>query len=222
MPGLFSRNYAGCRFPNRAGLFLDRDGVIVEEINYLHDPRDLRFIPNVLAAIAHVNRLGIPVVMVTNQAGIGRGYFGWNDFHDLQDCILVQAAKEGAHFDMVLACAYHAEGQEPYAIANHPWRKPNPGMILEAAAALSIDLSRSFIIGDCLTDLAAGSAAGVAGGALVATGHGMRDWNATGQAAFTRWQAEGHFMPRRAADAALAIHDWLETQPEGTGAGSAS
>lgn len=214
MPGLFSRNYAGCQFPNRAGLFLDRDGVIVDEINYLHDPRDVRFIPNVLAAIANVNRLGIPVIMVTNQAGIGRGYFGWNEFHHLQDNILAQAAQEGAHFDMILACAYHADGKQPYAIANHPWRKPNPGMILEAASVLALDLQHSFIIGDCLTDLAAGSAAGLAGGALVATGHGLRDWNAEGERVFARWFSEGRFKPRRAADAALAIHDWLSTGPD--------
>lgn len=213
MPGLFACHYAERQFPHHPCLFLDRDGVIVEEVNYLHRPEDIRFISGVLAAIARVNQSGIPVVMVTNQAGIGRGYFGWDEFHALQACILREAEAEGAHFDMVLACAYHGDGRGDYAVANHPWRKPNPGMILEAASALAIDPTRSFIIGDCLTDLAAGAAAGLSGGALVETGHGLRDWARDGEGQFARWHRDGRFRPLRAADASVAIADWLATNP---------
>ena len=95
MPGLFACHYAARQFPHHPCLFLDRDGVIVEEVNYLHRPEDIRFIPGVLAAIARVNQSGIPIVMVTNQAGIGRGYFGWDEFHALQAFILREAEAEG-------------------------------------------------------------------------------------------------------------------------------
>jgi len=74
----------------------------------------------------------------------------------------------GAHLDAVLACAYHEDGKEPLRIAAHPWRKPNPGMILAAAERMNIDLSRSWIVGDKADDLAAGAAAGLAGGTLLA------------------------------------------------------
>jgi D-glycero-D-manno-heptose 1,7-bisphosphate phosphatase len=83
-------------------------------------------------------------------------------------------AAEGARITLVLACPYHAEAQGRYRAENHPWRKPNPGMLLEAARHLPIELDRSWIVGDHLTDIIAGRAAGLAGGFHVLTGHGAR------------------------------------------------
>jgi len=154
--------------PGRPALFLDRDGVIVADTHYLCRIEDMRMIAGAAAAIARCNALGIPVVVVTNQAGIGRGYYGWAEFHAVQGALAGQLAACGAHLDAVLACAYHAEGREPLRVANHPWRKPNPGMFLEAASRMQLDLARSWIVGDRAHDLAAGAAARLAGGILLA------------------------------------------------------
>ena len=92
------------------------------------------------AAIVRCNALGIPVVVVTNQAGIGRGYYGWDDFHAVQGALMAELAAAGAHLDGVVACAYHGDGRETLRVADHPWRKPNPGMIVEAASRMQLDL----------------------------------------------------------------------------------
>jgi len=151
----------------RPALFLDRDGVIIVDTGYLGRADDLRMIGGVAPAIARYNALGIPVVVVTNQSGIARGYYDWNGFHAVQSALSAELAAAGAHLDAVLACAYHAEGLEPLRVGDHPWRKPNPGMIFAAGKGMNLDLSRSWIVGDKAHDLAAGSAAGLAGGTLV-------------------------------------------------------
>jgi D-glycero-D-manno-heptose 1,7-bisphosphate phosphatase len=159
----------------RPAIFLDRDGVVVEEVDYLGRARDLRMIAGSAAAVARCNRLGIPVILVSNQSGIGRGFYGWSDFAAVQAALSASLAEVGAHFDAVLACAYHADAQGEYRVADHPWRKPNPGMLREAGKRMHLDLSNSWIIGDRASDLAAGQAASLRGGVLVATGYGQKE-----------------------------------------------
>jgi D-glycero-D-manno-heptose 1,7-bisphosphate phosphatase len=153
--------------PGRAALFLDRDGVIVVDTNYLGRAEDVRMIDGAASAVARCNALGIPVVLVTNQSGIARGYYGWDGFQTVQATIAAALAQRGAYLDAVLACAYHRDGLEPLRVADHSWRKPSPGMIAAAASRMSIDLPRSWIIGDQVHDIAAGLAAGLAGGTLL-------------------------------------------------------
>jgi len=161
---------------NRAALFLDRDGVVVADTRYLGRPEDLRMMEGAASAIARCNALQIPVVLVTNQAGIARGYYDWDGFRAVQAALSAALAAAGARLDAVLACAYHAEGAAPLRIANHPWRKPNPGMIIAAADRMDLDLSHSWIVGDSVSDIAAGAAAGLAGGTLLAPADGpLRD-----------------------------------------------
>ncbi len=160
---------------SRPALFLDRDGVIVEDVGYLHRPDDVRLVPGAAEVIAAVNRIGVPVVTVTNQSGIGRGQYGWAEFAETEARIAADLAARGAHLDMVVACPFHAEGIPPYAHPAHPCRKPRPGMILRAGVRLGLDLTRSWIVGDRASDLAAGGAAGLAGGLHVLTGHGQKD-----------------------------------------------
>ncbi len=160
------------RFDGRPALFLDRDGVVVEEVGYLRRPQDVVLEARAAQTIAAFNRMGAPVVLVTNQSGVARGYFGWPAFEAVQDEIGRRLAAEGAHLDAVFACGYHAGGLGALAEADHPWRKPAPGMLHAAAERLGVDLSRSFIVGDRAQDLAAGRTAGLAGGVHVATGHG--------------------------------------------------
>lgn len=156
----------------RAALFLDRDGVVVEEVDYLHRAEDIRLTPGAAAAIARANEAGISIVLVTNQAGVGRGYYGWEDFAAVQEALHAALARQGARLDAVYACGYHENGQGRLRISEHAWRKPNCGMLLAAADNLGIELSRSWIVGDRASDLEAGKRAGLPGGTLVATGHG--------------------------------------------------
>ena len=141
---------------------------------YLGRAEDLRMIDGVAPAIARCNALGIPVVVVTNQSGIARGYYDWDGFRAVQAALSAALAAAGAHLDAVLACAYHAEGSAPLRVDGHPWRKPNPGMIIAAGRGMNLNLSRSWIVGDRAHDLAAGAAAGLAGGTLVAPDDGER------------------------------------------------
>jgi D-glycero-D-manno-heptose 1,7-bisphosphate phosphatase len=161
-------------FADRPALFLDRDGVVVVDTNYLGRVEDLRMIAGSAAAIARCNALGVPVVLVTNQSGIARGYYNWNGFQAVQAALSAELAQAGGHLDAVLACAYHKDGRGPMRIADHPWRKPNPGMIVTAAVRMNLDLSRSWIIGDQMHDITTGRAAGLAGGTLLAAGNPER------------------------------------------------
>jgi len=118
-------------------LFLDRDGVVVEEVNYLHRVEDLALIPGAAEFIAEANHRGIPVVVATNQAGIGRGYFGWPEFQQVQAELNRRLERAGARVDLTLACPHYPE---------HPDRKPRPGMLRKAAEMIGIDLGRSWVV----------------------------------------------------------------------------
>lgn len=156
----------------RPALFLDRDGVIVEEVNYLHKPEDVKIIGGSADVISRANEAGIAVVVVTNQGGIGRGYYNWNDFALTQERILEELSTNKALIDAVMASPHHPEGEPPYNVADHEVRKPNPGMLLRGVDVLNIDLSASWIIGDHATDMMAGLNAGIEGSIHVLTGHG--------------------------------------------------
>jgi D-glycero-D-manno-heptose 1,7-bisphosphate phosphatase len=200
-PGLWCEIHPGA-LPGRGALFLDRDGVIVADTHYLHRVEDMQMVEGAATAIARCNYLDIRVVVVTNQAGIGRGHYGWSDFRAVQDALSAKLAESSAHLDAVLACAYHAEGREPLRIANHPWRKPNPGMIMEAASLMNINMARSWIVGDRAHDLAAGQAGWLPGGTLVTTDRNER------QAAFQL--DDGGFIVETAANLADAVGALIE------------
>ena len=172
-------------------LFLDRDGVLVAEVGYLHRPEEVRLIPGAATLIAAANHAGLPVVLVTNQAGIGRGTYGWAEFQATQARISADLAAEGAALDMVLACPFHADAEPPYRHPAHPCRKPRPGMILHAAERLGLDLAGSWIVGDRAIDLEAGRAAGLAGGVQVLTGHGAAERDAAREVATGRFRVLG-------------------------------
>ncbi len=147
----------------RPALFLDRDGVIVEDPGYLSRASDLVLLPGAAHLIALANRQGIPVVEITNQSGIGRGYYGWTEFVEVEEALARALSAAGAALDGVLACPYQRA---------HPARKPQPGMLLAAERLLKLDLSRSWIVGDKMDDLQAGHNAGLRGGLHVLTGQG--------------------------------------------------
>lgn len=177
-PGLWVERVGDRTFAKGTpALFLDRDGTINVDTGYPDDPGKIVLLDGIVPVIAAANRAGIPVVIVTNQSGIARGYFGWGDFAAVNGRVLDLLGAENAFVDMVLACAYHDAGEGPLAIADHPMRKPNPGMLVEAAKCLGIDLDRSLIVGDKPADMEAGRRAGLLRGWLV-------EGEATSQAGF--------------------------------------
>ena len=169
----------------RPALFLDRDGVIVEDPGYLCRPDDLRMIPDAAIVIASANRRGIPVVEVTNQAGIARGYYTWKEFVAVEEGLAQMLAASSAHIDAIFACPYHRDGIPPWAHPAHPARKPRPGMLFAAEKLLNLDLRASWIVGDKLSDLEAGCHAGLRGGLHVLTGEGHRH-----RPAIVQWKPE--------------------------------
>ena len=161
--------------PGRPALFLDRDGAIVEDTGYLHKVDDIVVIAGAAEVIAAANWRSIPVIMVTNQSGIARGYYGWDQFKSVQGAIVASLARGGGRIDAVYACPHHPQGKGILAHPDHPARKPNPGMLLEAASALALDLKSSWLIGDKSDDIEAAKRAGIAGAFLVATGYGSAE-----------------------------------------------
>jgi len=158
--------------PPRPALFLDRDGVVVKFVDYLHRPEDVRLARGAAVVIGAFNHAGVPVVVVTNQAGIARGKYEWRDFEAVEAEIEDQLAAAGARLDAVVACPFHPEGREGYQHPDHPCRKPNPGMFHLLAERLSLDLRRSWMVGDHITDVEAAERAGLAGVIQVIEGHG--------------------------------------------------
>ena len=145
----------------RPALFLDRDGVINEDSGYVHRIAEFRFRPGIFEACAAAQDRGLALVVVTNQAGIGRGYYTEADFQALTAWMLERFAEQGIRFAGVEHCPDHpTHGIGPYR-RDTPRRKPGPGMILDAAAAHGLDLAASVLLGDRATDMQAGRAAGV-------------------------------------------------------------
>ncbi|MEA3333813.1 MAG: HAD family hydrolase [Pseudomonadota bacterium] len=155
----------------RMAVFIDRDGTIIKEVNYLSRLQDVELLPGAAAAIAKLNQLRIPVILVSNQSGIARGKFNENFVNKTHLYLQKLLAHEGAHLDDFFFCPHHPEaGIAPYKkICN--CRKPAPGLLHEAAARHHLDLAKSYVIGDKLIDVEL--ALRVRGkGVLVETGHG--------------------------------------------------
>ena len=153
---------------DRPALFLDRDGTLIEDPGYVSDPGDVRLLPGVPAALRRFVEAGHALVIVTNQSGIGRGYYGWADYEAVAARLRDLLAGEGIVLDAAYACGHTAE-------AHCDWRKPAPGMILAAAEELGLDLGRSLLAGDKRLDIEAAAAAGLPRAAHVATGQGGRE-----------------------------------------------
>ncbi|MFE0014835.1 HAD family hydrolase [Mesorhizobium sp. NPDC059054] len=152
-------------------MFLDRDGTINVDTGYPSDPRQVVLRTEILPVIQAANRTGWPVVVVTNQSGIARGYFGWEAFGAVNGRVLELLGERDCFVDLVLACAYHEAGEGALGADDHPMRKPNPGMLLMAAELLSADLGASIMVGDKDADIEAGRRAGLSRLFLVGKAH---------------------------------------------------
>jgi D-glycero-D-manno-heptose 1,7-bisphosphate phosphatase len=153
----------------RSAVFLDRDGVVNLDRGYVYRPADFEFVPGALEAARALKQMGLALVVVTNQSGIARGYYDVEQFKTLTEWMTRQFAEHGAPLDGVYFCPHHpSEGPAPYRRACL-CRKPEPGLLLDAARDLDLDLSRSVLFGDKASDLQAALAAGIPHRVLLGT-----------------------------------------------------
>jgi D-glycero-D-manno-heptose 1,7-bisphosphate phosphatase len=182
----------------RPAVFLDRDGTIAEEVGYLNHVSRFRMFPFAAQAIRQLNEAKLPVVVITNQSGIARGYFPESLVCTVHEMMTTQLAKEGAHIDALYYCPH--KGDDACAC-----RKPKPGMLERASREHCLDLRRSFIVGDRYGDIELAHRVG-ARAILVRTGYGEGEiqWHSA------KWPAPPHFI----ADDLAAAADWILRQPK--------
>jgi len=189
-------------------VFMDRDGCLTEEVGYVNHPSRIRLLPRTAAAVRRLNQAGIAAVMVTNQAGVARGYFSEETLHAANRRMVGDLEAAGARLDGLYVCMHHPrEGGPPYR-ADCDCRKPRPGLLTRAAAELGLDLRASVMVGDRLSDVAAGQAAGAAG-VLVLTGYGLGEWESRRPGA--------EIKPDHVAPDLLDAVDWALARVPGPG-----
>lgn len=155
----------------RPAVFLDRDGTLNVEKQYLHRIADWEWIEGAVEAIKRINQMGYLAIVVTNQAGVARGYYTEQDVMTLHRYVDAELAKSGAKIDAYYYCPHHVEYGE---VRDCNCRKPKPGMLLAAKRDFDIDLSKSFLIGDKAIDIIAAQAVAVQP-VLVRTGYGIAE-----------------------------------------------
>jgi D-glycero-D-manno-heptose 1,7-bisphosphate phosphatase len=152
-------------------VFLDRDGTLIEDVGYLSRVEDLSWFPWSIDAIRLLNRAGFLVFVTTNQGGIGLGFYDQQLVHDVHAIMSGDVAASGGRIDDLFFCPHHPLAVTPELRIECDCRKPRPGMIQQARARHSIDVTRSFVVGDKLADVGMATNAG-AQGILVRTGYG--------------------------------------------------
>lgn len=152
--------------------FLDRDGVVIEERNYLNSSVNVKVFPETIEAFKILREDGFKLIVITNQGGVAKGYYAEESIHEVHLEISRQLAEFGLKIDKYYYCPHHPEGTVEKYSFECSCRKPFPGMILNAIKDFNIDPKASFMIGDKLTDIEAANNAGCAG-ILVKTGHGL-------------------------------------------------
>jgi D-glycero-D-manno-heptose 1,7-bisphosphate phosphatase len=148
-------------------LFLDRDGVINIDHGYISRIEDFTWRDGIFELVSVARTAGYLPVVVTNQSGIGRGYYTEEEFQALTRWMCAEFFARGAVIERVYHCPFHPEAVDPRYRADHLWRKPRPGMLFAARDDLGIDLANSLMIGDRWSDMEAGAAAGVGRLALI-------------------------------------------------------
>jgi D-glycero-D-manno-heptose 1,7-bisphosphate phosphatase len=160
-------------------VFLDRDGVIVVDHGYVHRVADFEFVPGTVPALQRLQAAGWRLVVVTNQSGIARGLYSLADYERVTDHLRSRLATAGVQLDAVHCCPHLPDAAVAAYRLDCDCRKPAPGMLLRAARELALDLGASVIVGDRLSDVQAGRAAGLGRCLLVRSGHAV----AAGEAA---------------------------------------
>jgi D-glycero-D-manno-heptose 1,7-bisphosphate phosphatase len=182
----------------RPAVFLDRDGTIAEEVGYLNHLSRFRMFPFAAQAIRQLNQAPLPVIVITNQSGVARGYFPESLVGAIHELMTAQLAKDGAHIDALYYCPH--KGDDACAC-----RKPKPGMLERAAREHGLDLRRSFVVGDRYGDMELARSV-KARAILVRTGYaeGEIQWHSA------KWPVPPDFIADNLVDAA----DWIVRQPK--------
>ncbi|HEY8464101.1 MAG TPA: HAD family hydrolase [Bacillota bacterium] len=161
-------------YPQKPAVFFDRDGTLIAEEHYLHNPAELKLFPETIPGLQRLRQAGLSLYIFTNQAGVAHGYFTEADLHLLHQELVQRIAQGGASLNGIFYCPHHPEAKLQKYRFDCFGRKPNPGLLYLAACRDHLDLSNSFVIGDKLTDLKAGKQTGAAT-ILVLTGYGEQE-----------------------------------------------
>jgi D-glycero-D-manno-heptose 1,7-bisphosphate phosphatase len=176
---------------NRA-VFLDRDGTLIEDKDYLHLPEEVVIYPGVGPALKRLQDAGFKLFIVTNQSGVGRGMFPLEDVHRVHEHLCRELAKDGVRFEKIYI-APEAPDQSSRG------RKPSPQFLLDARDEFGIDLSQSYMVGDKLIDLECGWNAGVKQSILVRTGYGAK----------VEWQSRAALRSAAVQDGMAEAVNWI-------------
>jgi D-glycero-D-manno-heptose 1,7-bisphosphate phosphatase len=156
-------------------VFIDRDGTISEEVGYVNHPSRFRLLPRSAEAVRLLNENGWLAILVTNQAGVARGYFAEEMIQQVHERLKAELKNEGARLDAIYYCAHHPSVGEPPYRSDCDCRKPKPGLIIRAVSEFNIDLAQSWMVGDRFGDVQLARNAGV-NSAFVLTGYGRGEW----------------------------------------------
>lgn len=184
----------------RRAVFIDRDGTISEEVGYVNHPSRYRVFPYSAAAIRLLNESDWLAILVTNQAGVARGYFTEDVIGSVHGILRHELEREGARLDAIYYCAHHPSvGQPPYRL-DCDCRKPRPGLIHRAAEEFQIDLDQSWMVGDRYSDIELARNAGLHA-AFVLSGYGLGEWEYQRPA----WQHQPDLVAENLLDAVQKI-----------------
>ena len=161
----------------KPAVFLDRDGTLIEDARYLARADQIRLLDGSLEALRLARSAGLATVLVTNQSAIGRAWLSESELHEIHTHLSALLESGGARLDGIYFCPHHPEAVLDEYRRVCPCRKPNPGMLLQAAEDLELDLASSLMVGDRLRDVEAGRRAGCRT-VLVETGYGSEEWRA--------------------------------------------
>jgi D-glycero-D-manno-heptose 1,7-bisphosphate phosphatase len=192
----------------RPAVFIDRDGTISEEVGYVNHPSRFRLFPFSTAAIKLLNDSGWLAILITNQAGVARGYFSEDVITSVHDRLRSDLEGGSARLDAIYYCAHHPTVGEPPYRFDCDCRKPKPGLIERAAQDLEIDLQASWMVGDRYGDVELARNAGLHA-ALVLSGYGRGEW----EYQRSSWKHEPDLVAENLFEAVRLIVGWKESKP---------
>jgi D-glycero-D-manno-heptose 1,7-bisphosphate phosphatase len=184
-------------------VFLDRDGTVSEEVGYVNHLSRYKLFPWTAKAIKRLNEANLKAILITNQAGVARGYFTEDLIWKVHEKLTWELANLGARLDGIYYCPHHPSAGNPPFRANCECRKPKPGLLYKAAQEHEIDLTRSFMVGDKYTDVELAQRIGIKG-VMVMTGYGIGEYEYQRET----WPE----MPDKIATNLLEAVDWIITE----------
>ena len=198
---------------SKIAVFIDRDGTMSEEVGYVNHISRFKLLENTAAAVKLLNEAGVLAIVATNQAGVARGYFEEPMINKVHEKLKNELAKSGASVDAIYYCPHHPSAGKPPYRAECNCRKPKPGMILRAREDFDIDLSRSYMVGDKISDVEFGQKLGLKS-VMVMTGYGIGEYEHQRQ----DWKTAPDFM----ADDLLGAVKWIIEDIRRSSEGTAS